>query len=117
MEEGKMTLNPEAMSLECLVKSVHKMLQPSVKEGVAFETIINTKNRDWVLGDAHRIQQVLINVITNAMKYTSSGSITLVVGWENDEVKIECIDTGPGIPKDQQDLMFERFVQRGGSSW
>ena len=113
MEEGKMTLNPEAMSLQRLAESVHKMLLPSAREGVAFETVINTKNRDWVLGDTHRIQQVLTNVVTNAMKYTLTGSITLVVGWEKDEVKIECIDTGPGIPKDQQELMFERFVQRG----
>ena len=57
----------------------------------------------------------MTNVITNAIKYTVTGSISLCIGWENNMVKFECIDTGPGIPKDQQELMFERFVQRGGA--
>ncbi|KAI2493739.1 PAS fold [Fragilaria crotonensis] len=115
MEEGKMQLNPKPMSLSAFVLSVHTMLLPGVKEGVAFLVDLRTTDRDWVLADMHRLQQVLTNVVTNAMKYTSVGSITLSVGWEEDMVKIECIDTGPGIPKDQQEMMFERFVQRGSA--
>lgn len=103
------------MSLKHLVTSVHKMLLPSAKQGVAFRTVVSTTGRDWVLSDLHRIQQVMTNVITNAIKYTVTGSISLCIGWENNMVKFECIDTGPGIPKDQQELMFERFVQRGGA--
>lgn len=113
MEEGKMTLNPKPMSLNELMLSVHRILLPGAKEGVAFEVDVRTNGRDWVLADMHRIQQVLTNVVTNAMKYTMVGSITLSVAWERNMVKIECIDTGPGIPIDQQEMMFERFVQRG----
>ena len=115
MEEGKMILQPAPMSLEGLVSSIHKMLSPSVKREVDFRTITRTSGKDWILADSHRIQQVMTNVITNAIKFTCVGSITIAVGWEGDLVKIECIDTGPGIPKEEQASMFERFVQRGGT--
>ena len=115
MEEGKMTLNSVPISLESLLDSVHKMLLPSVRPNVAFLTRCDTGGKDWVLGDAHRIQQVMTNVITNAIKYTTSGSITLSIEWEGENVKFECADTGPGIPKNEQKKLFERFVQRGGA--
>jgi CheY-like chemotaxis protein/anti-sigma regulatory factor (Ser/Thr protein kinase) len=115
MEEGKMTLSRSPISLKKLLYSVHKMLLPSVRPGVRFEKICDTKGKDWVLGDAHRIQQVMTNVVTNAIKYTVTGSITLVMGWEGEKVKFECVDTGPGIPKNEQEKLFQRFVQRGGA--
>merc|ERR1712087_1079572 len=55
------------------------------------------------------------NVITNAIKYTTSGSISLIVSWEGKFVVFECKDTGPGIPLAEQKRLFERFVQRGGA--
>jgi CheY-like chemotaxis protein len=115
MEEGKMTLHSRPLSLEELLSSVHKMLLPSVRPGVDFITRCDTQGKDWVLGDAHRIQQVMTNVITNAIKYTTAGSITLSIQWEGDNVKFVCADTGPGIPKSEQKKLFERFVQRGGA--
>jgi K+-sensing histidine kinase KdpD len=54
------------------------------------------------MGDSHRIQQVLTNVITNAIKYTVSGSITLSFRWIENCVCFACDDTGPGIPKSEQ---------------
>jgi nitrogen-specific signal transduction histidine kinase len=115
MEEGKMTLNAVPISLQKLITGVHAMLLPSVKPGVAFSTDCRTDGRDWVYGDEHRIQQVITNVVTNAIKYTVTGSITILIGWEGVNVKLECIDTGPGIPENEQEKLFQRFVQRGGA--
>jgi CheY-like chemotaxis protein len=115
MEEGKMVLLKAPISLKMVLSNVHKMLIPSVRPGVEFIRICETKGRDWVVGDSHRVQQVITNVVTNAIKYTVSGSITLYMGWEDDKVKFECVDTGPGIPKNQQEKLFQRFVQRGGA--
>lgn len=115
MEEGKMTLTVQPISLRALVISVHQMLFPSVKPGVSFDTVCLTNGHDWVLGDEHRIQQVLTNVVTNAIKYTVYGSITLKIYWDDGDVIFECIDTGPGIPPSEQERLFERFVQRGGA--
>ena len=66
MEEGKMVLQSAPISLKGLMKSVHMMLKPSVRSGVAFidESLCN--GPEWALGDAHRMQQVLTNVVTNA---------------------------------------------------
>jgi len=115
MEEGKMTLTRQPLSLTSLVSGVQKMLLPAIKPGVTFESFCDTGDRDWVWGDEHRIQQILTNVVTNAIKYTISGSVTIRVGWEEEMVKFECVDTGPGIPQSEQDKIFERFVQRGGA--
>lgn len=116
MEEGKMVLNEMPMSLTELVERVRTMLLPSVRPGVALITKCNLPDRDWVLGDSHRIQQVLTNVITNAIKYTSCGSIVVSVMCTREPiVRFECKDTGPGIPKLDQTKLFQRFVQRGGA--
>jgi len=112
-----MTLSKSPISLKKILYSVHKMLLPSVRPGVRFEKRCDTdsKGNDFVLGDSHRIQQVMTNVVTNAIKYTVTGSITLTMGWEDGKMKFECIDTGPGIPKNEQEKLFQRFVQRGGA--
>ena len=104
IEEGKMVLKQTPLSLSEVVSGVHTMLKSSVKPGVDFKVVCQTKGRDWVLGDQHRMAQVFVNATTNAIKYTVSGSISLVIGWENEMVKFECIDTGPGIPKAAQEV-------------
>ncbi|CAJ1948627.1 unnamed protein product [Cylindrotheca closterium] len=115
MEEGKMVLNKMPLSLTGLMERVRTMLLPSVRSGVTFLTHYNLGDKDWVMGDSHRIQQVLTNVITNAIKYTPSGSIVVTVSAKDDLVRFECKDTGPGIPKHDQTKLFHRFVQRGGA--
>jgi CheY-like chemotaxis protein/two-component sensor histidine kinase len=116
MEEGKMILNSKPVSLKALTAKVHQMLSPSVKPGVSFTQYCRTHGKNnWVLADEHRIQQVMTNVITNAIKYTVSGSIAIGVCWEDNQVRFECVDTGPGIPKKEQKKLFQRFVQRGGA--
>jgi CheY-like chemotaxis protein len=116
MEEKKMTLKSTPISLNELMASVHKMLEPSVRPGVVFQVECLCGDQDWVLGDSHRMQQVLTNVVTNAIKYTSTGSIKLRIRWQmNGVLRFECIDTGPGIPKNDQEKLFQRFVQRGGA--
>jgi CheY-like chemotaxis protein/two-component sensor histidine kinase len=115
MEEGKMILNKVPLSLKASLESVYTMLVASARPGVKMLTVCNTGDKDWVLGDAHRIQQVLTNVITNAVKYTTSGSIVLSIKWKGDTVRFECIDDGPGISKEDQLALFQRYVQRGGA--
>ena len=110
-----MLLNSTPFSLREMLQDVHKMLSPSVKTGVEFVVCCETNERDWVMGDKHRLQQVLTNTAVNAVKYTLSGSITLSAKWEGQKVRFECVDTGPGIPKQEQSKLFQRFVTRGGA--
>jgi signal transduction histidine kinase len=84
------------------------MLLPSVKSVVELLITCETRQKDWVLGDLLRIEQVIVNVITNAIKNTKEGSINLSIKWSTpDIIKFECIDTGPGIPLKDQELLFE----------
>ena len=115
MEEGKMVLNRIPLSIRDLIHRVCTMLQPSVKPGVKLLNHCDLGKNDWVLGDPHRIQQVLTNVITNAIKYTTSGQIKISVKMGDKNVVFECEDTGTGIPKNDQSKLFQRFVQRGGA--
>jgi len=132
MEEGKMQLRKVPISLRKLLYNVHKMLLPSVRPGVDFRTTLkdchdndgkgkkkNINNsyyeNDWILGDPHRIEQVLTNVVSNAIKYTMLGHIELSIKWEDGNVKFTVEDTGPGIPVNEQKKLFQRFIQRGGA--
>jgi signal transduction histidine kinase/CheY-like chemotaxis protein len=118
LQEGMMEIRSDPISLNELVSGIHKMMLPLVKPSVVFKVENNVpRSRDYVMGDSHRIKQVLTNMITNAIKYTLNGSIVLRCSWseDNSNVWFEVDDTGPGIPKSQQDHLFERFVQRGGA--
>lgn len=68
-----------------------------------------------VRSDPARVRQVLGNLISNAVKYTATGSVTVRVGADTDgvahSVKVEVADSGPGIPKEKQHLLFREFVR------
>ena len=65
----------------------------------------------WVHTDRHRLMQVLVNLLGNALKFTHQGSVVLRVQWENPGVLFSVQDTGIGIPKEQQHRIFRRFGQ------
>src|SRR5690606_32121126 len=68
-----------------------------------------------VLADDGRLQQILYNLVGNAVKFTDHGSITVSARHENDSVIIDVVDTGIGIPADQVDKIFESFEQVDGT--
>ncbi len=61
--------------------------------------------------DKRRVRQVLLNLIGNAVKFTEEGTITVSAKSQDSQILFAIIDTGPGIPKDQQGIIFEPFVQ------
>ena len=128
LEEGKMTLQSNPMSLKQLVLNVHKMMLPAVNVNVKLIADVHSipPEKEWVYGDFSRLQQVVTNLVSNAAKFTRKGSITIAASWEQrgankaeavgeEWVKLVCSDTGPGIPKDEQANMFNRFTTRGGA--
>lgn len=65
--------------------------------------------------DPHRLRQILVNLIGNAIKFTSSGKVQLLVRSEDSDVLFTVCDTGPGIPPGDQDRIFEPFMQVEGT--
>jgi signal transduction histidine kinase/CheY-like chemotaxis protein len=63
------------------------------------------------IGDPARIKQILTNLVSNALKFTSMGSISLHTRYDGRQCVIDVTDTGEGVPEDKRDVIFEPFVQ------
>jgi len=68
-----------------------------------------------VRGDRHLLSQAIANLLDNALKYTPAGTVSLSVGRDGDTARVEVTDTGPGIPPDRREVVFDRFVRLEGS--
>ncbi|MCZ4372976.1 response regulator [Vibrio diazotrophicus] len=75
--------------------------------------IINqiSDNQFWVFADPQRLEQVLYNLIGNAIKYTSEGKIVISASQIDDQVRVQVVDTGQGIPAEQLEHIFEPLIQ------
>ena len=69
-----------------------------------------------LFSDQDKLRQILINLLSNAAKFTEAGSITVDVRRRDQDIAITVADTGIGIPPDQLELVFEEFRQVDGSS-
>ncbi|MDE3059763.1 MAG: hypothetical protein KGJ06_01985 [Pseudomonadota bacterium] len=69
----------------------------------------------YFTGDPIRLKQIVTNLVSNAIKFTDRGSVTLKVELDGDTVKIDVADTGIGIPKDKQESIFSKFSQADSS--
>ncbi len=122
IEAGKMDLELVPMDLEEVIEHVTNMVRPLSKDK-GLELLIrypfNTVR--FVLGDAGRIRQILLNLISNAIKFTEDGHVVIGVNSKaiaGDKIvfTIEVEDTGIGIPKDKLDHVFNVFGQADSST-
>ncbi len=76
-------------------------------------TLINEipRNLNSIYGDENRLQQILYNLIGNAIKFTNQGQVTISAKQKKDQLKISVSDTGSGIPEEHYDLIFQSFQQ------
>jgi PAS domain S-box-containing protein len=122
IEAGKMTLDPQPFSLRDTIFDAVQGLSPEAsKKGLEMIVHIAPQTPDALIGDAHRIRQVLLNLINNAVKFTERGEITLtvqVLARSASAVKLRiCVaDTGIGISPDKQQNIFSAFEQADTST-
>ncbi len=115
-------LDKEALELEhapfSLVAVCHQVVDmfaaQAEHKGLALTCELTTR-RDQVLGDAMRLRQVLSNLVSNAVKFTDTGSVVLRVWDDPDQVCFRVEDTGIGIPPERLARLFEPFVQGDAS--
>jgi signal transduction histidine kinase len=111
IQAGKLMLFVEDINLYKEIDTVLGMTASLLKDKPVKLVLDIDNDLPLASGDKRRIRQVLLNLLTNAAKFTQAGTITLSVKhWEN-EFNFAVIDTGPGIPKDMQEIIFEPFVQ------
>jgi PAS domain S-box-containing protein len=111
---GKMDLELEYVAVESICQaSLRMVLQAAQKKQIAIQMLIDPQ-ATHVLADARRLIQILVNLLTNAVKFTGAGgTIGLEVGCDADQAMLRFTvwDTGIGIPAEQLDRLFQPFVQ------
>lgn len=125
IEAGRMELNMTEFRLKELVEEVVALFaEPAERKGLELICALDPDLPASVVGDPDRIRQVLINLIGNAVKFTESGEVVCRVSLAKSGaarstralIHFSVKDTGIGIPKDKQDVIFEAFAQADGST-
>ncbi len=110
-QAGELRLNREPMQLGDLLAKVITLAEPMAREkGLTWETE-SPSSLPLVWGDRTRLQQVILNLVSNAIKFTEQGSVSLWVEVGKKEVVIAVSDTGMGIPSGEQETIFNEFKQ------
>ena len=117
IEAGKLDVRPESISLARLVDDLSNTFLPIAAQKqleLAMSTEVGVP--DTVETDPTRLQQILKNLLSNALKFTERGGVSLVVGATDGRIRFDVRDTGIGIAADQHEVIFEAFRQADGGS-
>ena len=111
IEAGKMELNLEETEIEPIIKSVMSTAKALVKDKPVelVQEVPEGLPKVWV--DPTRMRQIILNLVSNACKFTDEGNVTLRTFADNDRLTIAITDTGIGIPDDKLESVFEEFTQ------
>jgi signal transduction histidine kinase len=121
IEAGHMELEDREIAVSELVDDVVRLLAPTAAEkGVEMAAFVDPRAMATIRGDALRIRQVLTNLVGNAVKFTSAGSILVMVdemrSADRAMLRFCIVDTGIGIPSAKLDTLFVRFSQADAST-
>jgi signal transduction histidine kinase/FixJ family two-component response regulator len=121
-EAGRLELEISPFSPRTLIDEAVAVVDPGIRaKGLEFKVVVAPSVPAGLAGDGSRIHQVLLNLLSNALKFTKAGSIELRVDYQsrNGGVPLLClqvIDTGIGIASDMFDRLFQQFSQIDGSN-
>ena len=123
IESGKLQLDEISFSLRELLQAIFKSLSfTAMEKGVTMQSVVDDSVPEYVLGDPVRINQILMNLVENAIKFTEQGYVQVSIfaspmeknDWVNINFMVE--DTGIGIPADKQSKILESFTQATNES-
>ncbi|WP_197413283.1 ATP-binding protein [Pedobacter sp. Leaf176] len=113
IQSGKMAFNPVKFSFDVLVQEIVDEMQHTTTQ---HEILVDLKSDAEVYADKERIGQVMINFLSNAIKYSNDAKHINVSSYiEDNEVVLSVQDYGIGIPKDMQHLVFDQFYRVSGN--
>ena len=116
LDAGRMQLHPVTFSPHACIQETLDLLSPAADaKGLKITFSVGETTPDYVKADDGRIRQVVINILGNAIKFTDEGGVDVQLRHVNDALGkrliCEVSDTGIGIPKDQQEQIFDHFTQ------
>ncbi len=116
METGNLDLETAPFDLRTMLDEASRMWAEQARDkGLTF-TVDLDRCPPRVEGDAARVRQIVFNLLSNALKFTTRGSVTLIAEQAGDGVRVVVTDTGIGIPLAQQEAVFESFRQADTST-
>ena len=122
IEAGKFCIEETEFDLHALINTTTRMLRVQAEsKGLSLISRISTATPYRLIGDPHHLRQVFINLIGNAIKFTDSGSVEIRVSTVSEDkdsatLRFEVVDTGIGIPLEQQKAVFNSFTQADSST-
>ncbi|WP_027185440.1 ATP-binding protein [Desulfovibrio inopinatus] len=117
LESGRLELMPSDFRLQSFLDDIRNIFTPQMQaKNLAFEIVLDERIPECICTDATRYRQVLVNLLSNAAKFTSRGSVTVRIELLEDKgqtmvLRNEVQDTGIGIPRDTLPHLFELFYQ------
>ncbi|MEO6340947.1 MAG: ATP-binding protein [Caulobacteraceae bacterium] len=116
IEARMMELAAVPFEFEAVARSVVATFAASAaNKDIALTFKISDAARGWWLGDPARIRQILLNLVSNAVKFTDLGSVSLAIDAEEGKLTLSVTDTGVGIPEADAPKLFSKFSQVDGS--
>ncbi|MBP6097576.1 MAG: response regulator [Methyloversatilis sp.] len=121
IEAGHLDFEQIPFSMRDVVDSVVRTLKPKPGKPVALTCRVDPNVADSVIGDPTRLRQILVNLVSNALKFTECGTVEISVSQEEQCPEAQTLrfairDTGIGIPSDKQTLIFDAFSQADTST-
>jgi len=115
IEAGRVQLEPAPLALPAFLDQLVHMVRPQAEnKGLAFVHTHAGRLPPWVHADAKWLRQILINLLTNAVRFTDSGTVTLHVDARREVLRFDVIDTGIGVAPQDRLRIFEPF-ERGAA--
>ena len=117
IEAGKLQLDDVVFDLHGLMREIAALSEPlAVGKGLAWSLTIAVDAPRHVRGDVLRVEQILLNLVNNAIKFTEHGSVSLELGRADaGSVQVRVADSGPGITEATRVRLFQRFEQAQGA--
>jgi CheY-like chemotaxis protein len=122
IEAGKLDFHASSFDLRDTLNETLEMLSPrSIEKDIELACQVSNRMPEQLVGDSHRLRQILLNLVGNAIKFTDAGEVFVTVDLEGepsaDPIMAHFVvtDTGIGIPADKQRVIFDSFVQADGS--
>jgi len=117
IEADKLELEQIPFRLDEVAQRIEALyLTKAQTKGLRLEILTDSRAGTLRLGDPHRVTQILHNLVSNAIKFTASGKVSVWISvLRGDDVRIEVVDTGIGMTPEQQARIFDAFTQADGS--